>query len=331
MDAAASFTHYQAEFHQRWDFLSDPHIRALAWLLSAPNLLNPVAPQWENKIASIEANENISAWLMQLQQAPEDLHLFLDIQKFTRLGRYAEKLLAWYFQENENLFAHGLQVRKGKEETLGEFDFLFFRESQLIHWEFASKFYLLNSGQSKNAPNYQAEYFVGPNLADTLAAKMRKILDRQLALATHPEAQALLPQTLLEAKALVKGWLFYRKDEGLHSAELGLTNEHCKGWWCSIDEIDAHTSDCNFVLTRLSWLAPARVSCDSGLTKSALHQYLRQHFETDSMPVMVANMRQKNGELLEIDRGFVVPGDWQQKALMNSNDRVSKNALNLNK
>jgi hypothetical protein len=262
-------------------------------------------------------DEDIAVWLIQLQQAPEDLHRFLDIQKFTRLGRYAEKLLAWYFQERENLFAYGLQVRKGKEETLGEFDFLFWRASQLIHWEFASKFYLLNSGQSKNAPNYQAEYFVGPNLADTLAAKMRKILDRQLALGANPEAQALLPQALFDAKALVKGWLFYRKDESLHSAELGLTEEHCKGWWCSIDEVDTHISDSNFVLTRLSWLAPARVSCDAGLTKAALKQHLHQHFEVDSMPVMVATMREQEGELFEVDRGFVVPSDWQQKALMN--------------
>jgi hypothetical protein len=316
MDAATSFTNYQAAFHQRWHYLSDPHVRALAWLLSAPNLLNPTAPQWQNKIASIDMHDDIAAWLIQLHQAPEALHQFLDIQKFTRLGRYAEKLLAWYFQERENLFAHGLQVRKGKEETLGEFDFLFWRASQLIHWEFASKFYLLNSGQSKNAPNYQAEYFVGPNLADTLAAKMRKILDRQLALGTHVEAQALLPQALLEAKALVKGWLFYRKDESLHSAELGLTEEHCKGWWCSIDEIDTHISDSNFVLTRLSWLAPARVSCDAGLTKAALQQHLLQHFEVDSMPVMVATMREQDGELFEVDRGFVVPSDWQQKALL---------------
>ena len=317
MDAAASFTQYQAQFHQRWHFLSDPHVRALAWLLSAPNLLNPTASQWHNKIASITMHDEIAAWLMQLQQAPEELHRFLDIQKFTRLGRYAEKLLAWYFQERENLFAYGLQVRKGKEETLGEFDFLFWRESQLIHWEFASKFYLLNSGQSKNAPNYQAEYFVGPNLADTLAAKMRKILDRQLALATHPEARALLPQALSEARALVKGWLFYRKDESLHSAQLGLTEEHCKGWWCSIDEIDTHISDCNYVLVRLSWLAPARVSSEAGLSKAALQQHLHQHFEVDSMPVMVANMREQNGELFEVDRGFVVPSDWQQKALLN--------------
>ncbi len=94
MDAAASFTHYQAQFHQRWHFLSDPHVRALAWLLSAPNLLNHLAPQWQNKIASIDMHDDIDAWLMELQQSPEVLHRFLDIQKFTRLGRYAEKLLA---------------------------------------------------------------------------------------------------------------------------------------------------------------------------------------------------------------------------------------------
>jgi hypothetical protein len=54
-----------------------------------------------------------------------------------------------------------------------------------------------------------------------------------------------------------------------------------------------------------------------GLTKAALKQHLHQHFEVDSMPVMVATMREQEGELFEVDRGFVVPSDWQQKALMN--------------
>jgi hypothetical protein len=34
------------------------------------------------------------------------------------------------------------------------------------------------------------------------------------------------------------------------------------------------------------------------------------------MPVMVATMREQDGELFEMDRGFVVPSDWQQKALL---------------
>jgi hypothetical protein len=42
------------------------------------------------------------------------------------------------------------------------------------------------------------------------------------------------------------------------------------------------------------------------------------------MPVMVATMREQKGELFEVDRGFVVPGDWQQRALLNSQERISK-------
>ncbi|MEO8598457.1 MAG: DUF1853 domain-containing protein, partial [bacterium] len=30
----------QAGFHQRWGHLHDPHVRALAWLLSAPDMLD---------------------------------------------------------------------------------------------------------------------------------------------------------------------------------------------------------------------------------------------------------------------------------------------------
>ncbi|HEX7634981.1 MAG TPA: DUF1853 domain-containing protein, partial [Noviherbaspirillum sp.] len=44
---------HQAQFHRRWNHLNDPHVRTLAWLLDAPDLLDPQAPQWQGRIASI--------------------------------------------------------------------------------------------------------------------------------------------------------------------------------------------------------------------------------------------------------------------------------------
>lgn len=316
MDADEIGTDFQARFHQRWHALEDPHVRALAWLLDASDLLEPSAAQWQGKIASLPADAASSAadWLHQLNQSPEAFHQYLDVQRFTRLGRYAEKLLAWYFDHQQILVAHGVQVQAGKDETIGEFDFLLRLDGALVHWEFATKFYLLHTGQSELPQAQTADYFVGPNLADTLGAKMRKILERQLSLGLHPAAQRHLPQVLSAAQALIKGWLFYRKEESLPAAQLGISHTHCRGWWCSLQELDTHAGEMNVILPRLSWLAPARMELDKGIAKADLHTYLAQQFATDSMPVMIAVMVEREGWLWETERGFVVPDDWQQKA-----------------
>ena len=129
MDADArgvSGSDYQTRFHKRWSTLHDPHVRALAWLLDAPDLLAPADPRWQYKIASLpkDAAHHAKPWLHALDAAPAELHGFLAIHPLTRLGRYAEKLMAWYFRHQGTLFAHGLQVQAGKNDTIGEFDFL---------------------------------------------------------------------------------------------------------------------------------------------------------------------------------------------------------------
>lgn len=306
----------QAEFHQRWGHLRDPHVRTLAWLLSAPDLLDVRAPQWGGQIATLgEAlDPAVVGWLTALDAAPAELHAFLAVGPFTRLGRYAEKLMAFYFGHRGTLFAHGIQVRAGKDDTVGEFDFLLWEknaaETVLVHWEFATKFYLLES----SGAGLEADYFVGPNLADTLGAKMRKILGRQLALAQHPAAQSHLPQAVSAARALVKGWLFYHGDDPLPAPAMGLSQAHCRGFWCTLPEFDTVPAERLAILPRLSWLAPARVVPSAALDKRQLQAALAAEFEHSTMPVMVA-LLQPDGEcLLETSRGFIVPDDWRSRA-----------------
>lgn len=254
----------------------------------------------------------------ELEREPHELQAILDINRFTRLGRYAEKLLAVYFAHVKRLHVHGLQVRSGKDETVGEFDFILREQEGLVHWEFATKFYLLCSRNAAYAQIQQADYFVGPNLADTLGAKMKKILQRQLLLGTHPAAQALLSEPLVAAQALVKGWLFYRKEEPIDTAALGISPSHCHGWWCTLAELDDHVGEECAVLPRLAWLAPARLSLEEGTQRAQLRDWLTQHFYDDPMPVMVATFKKQGDELFEVDRGFVVPNDWKERA----NERV---------
>ncbi len=301
---------HQEQFHRRWNHLSDPHVRTLAWLLDAPDLLDADAAEWRDRIATLGPVERETQdWLAALDRAPAALHAYLGLRPFTRLGRYAEKLLAFYLDYRKLLHAHGVQVRAATNETVGEFDFLLREGDALVHWEFATKLYLLESSDH----GQQADYFVGPNLADTLGAKVRKIMDRQLTLSQHPAAQTHLPQPIVAARALVKGWLFYHGQTPLAQPR-GISRAHCRGFWCALEEIESLTAEHYIILPRLSWLAPAKATPGQALDKDALATALSAYFSDNATPVLLALMQPHGDCLLESDRGFIVPNDWRSRA-----------------
>jgi hypothetical protein len=305
---------FQERFHRRWAQLTDPHVRALAWLIDAPGLLDPHAPQWNGRIARLPdaAGDQAREWLHALDREPQALHAHLELKPYSRLGRYAEKLMAFYLQHLGVLAAHNVQVRAGSQQTIGEFDFLVWRGSELLHWEFATKFYLLQAPARRGVRQDEASYFVGPNLADSLGAKMEKIFDRQLALSAHPAAQAVLPQSVAAAEALVKGWLFYPAGDYPLSPTLGVCGAHCHGFWCGIDELAQAPRYA--VLPRLGWLAPARLAADATLDRAGLERSIAALFANDCMPVLVALLRLQDGQALETGRGFIVPQGWSERA-----------------
>jgi hypothetical protein len=320
MHAMLLQNNFQTRFAQRWQHLGNPHVRALTWLLDAPDMLDPEAPQWHGKIATLGEHCALDAadWLAALDANPQPMLDFLGATTMTRLGRYAEKLLAFYFAQHDMLQAYGVQVREGKNATIGEFDFLLHRGGRFLHWEFATKFYLLEPSGAGN----EADYFVGPNLADTLGAKMIKILDRQLALSTHPAALAYLPQPVDAAQALVKGWLFYHPGDDIERAGIGLHPAHNRGFWCALNELQDDEDTVCKVLNRLEWLAPAQSAREQCITIAALRAQLEHQFVTDTMPVLIARMTPQHahgdamdeGRWVESERGFIVPNDWRERA-----------------
>ncbi|HEX7644970.1 MAG TPA: DUF1853 family protein [Burkholderiaceae bacterium] len=304
---------FQQRFHARRGYLRNAHVRDLAWLLDSPDLLDAASPQWHGRIATLFGHEGteIDEWLRQLDAQPGELQALIARHGFNRLGRYSELLMGFFFTHVGALQAHGLQVRAATGETVGEFDFLL-RDpaSRLLHWEFATKYYLLESGEA----TYQADALVGPNLADTLGAKMRKILERQLSLSQHPAAQAVLTEMPALAQALIKGWLFYAPGAAPLPDMLGVNPAHCRGFWLPLSSFDEVAHDQFLILPRLRWLAPARAVLAECLGRDALSQALERHFSADSMPVMIALMRPDEGAALEIERGFIVPDDWKGRA-----------------
>lgn len=310
---------HQAYFHRRWNHLTDPHVRTLAWLLDAPNLLDPVAVQWQGRIATLEpVDETTESWLIDLDHKPAALHAYLDLQPFTRLGRYAEKLMAFYFAHQEMLVAHGVQVRTDKNETIGEFDFLLRQGQELVHLEFATKLYLLES----SSHGRHADYFVGPNLADTLGVKIHKIMDRQLSLSQHPAAERHLPQPIAFAQALVKGWLFYHDRMPSMAQQMsqemevpaGIAQAHCRGFWGTLQDLEQVDTQDVLILPRLSWLAPAKAVDEDVLDKKTLQDTLSAHFRQARTPALVAILARHGSDMLEVDRGFIVPDDWCNRA-----------------
>lgn len=308
---------FQRRFHRRWQHLTDPHVRALAWLLDSPDVLDPHAPQWQGRVATLPDpfEGNVADWLHDLNCHPQSLHASLQLQPLTRLGRYAESLMAFYFAQHDLLIAHGVQVREARESattTIGEFDFLLRAEGSgdtLLHWELATKFYLLEPSGAGHA----ADYFVGPNLADTLGAKMRKIFGQQLALSQHPAAAAYLPQPVQQAQALIKGWLFYH-DEAAVTPAAGIATNHCCGFWRELSSVPRCDGAAFAILPRLQWLAPARLPGHLTMDKAALQAVLETHFAADRAPVLIAVLESDGNGAMEVERGFIVPDDWRERA-----------------
>ncbi|WP_371866828.1 DUF1853 family protein [Duganella fentianensis] len=305
---------YQAGFAQRWGHLAHPHVRALAWLLDAPDLLDPAAPQWQGQVATLgPVSAAVADWLAALDRQPAALEAALGQHRQTRLGKYAELLMAFYFAAQGQLHAHGLQVRASRNDTVGEFDFLLNAGDGLQHLEFATKFYLLDAAAASDFSG-----LIGPNLADTLGAKMRKIFQQQLSLSAHPAAQPLLSKPVTQAQALAKGWLFYPPQTPAQMS--GISSAHCHGYWLTRSAAAQLEGERFVLLPRLQWLAPVRLPLAAAgeaavLDLAELLLALDDQQAQLPAPVMVAHLLPYGESLVEVRRGFVVPDAWPELAM----------------
>jgi uncharacterized protein len=122
-----------------------------------------------------------------------------------------------------------------------------------------------------------------------------------------------LPEQVVKAQALVKGWLFYR----LGAPQIliqGIAPQHCLGYWCTVAEFLELQADYMQILPRRLWLAPAQCLPDQVLERAALINEIQLSFERDSSPVLVATMSSDGDYLNETERYMVVPDDWAARA-----------------
>ena len=284
---------------------TQPALRDLAFLLtspapwdsgcnlSSPQLLGPDGP----------------ALLARLAQDPRPLLAWLAAQPCQRLGHYAERLLAFWFQQAPHieLVAANLPVQDASGRTIGEFDFLIRLDGEPLHVETASKFYL-QLGASLDS-------LVGPSLRDAWLLKARK-LQTQLQLSHHPVARRVLPPDFVgcASYARLAGWFFY-PEATLPTPPLAA--DQLQGWTCPLLESWPSSSPASrwIWLPRLSWLAPARVA------EAAVREQhsLRQELQQAEVPQLVAELLPVgDGHWEEVARGFVVPPGWPAPARLHA-------------
>lgn len=299
----------QAAFHRQWQHLHNPHVRALTWMLTAPGLLDTHHVSWDGKLAGAVFSDAqvLPQWLTELDRDPGPLLDLLQRLPSRRLGLYAERLYEFYLTAHGLLVAHGLQVHNKGASTVGEFDFLLQAEAGLQHLELATKFYLYHADAAVVPDLYD---YLGPNLADSLGAKLHKIMGQQLGLSWHPLAQQVLPGPVQSAQALILGWLFYRDEQANNHLIAGLAHNHCRGAIWTQAEVQSLDFEHALLLDRLEWLAPAQSDKNGVQEKERILNSMQTYFATSSTPLMLALMQENHGLMQEYRRGMVVPDDW---------------------
>ncbi|CAB3747827.1 DUF1853 family protein [Paraburkholderia humisilvae] len=302
----------------RLEQLTDPAVRDLAWLLFSPDLLRAQPPAGVRAEPFESADEAVAMvdWLVAQDAHPVALHQHIAAAQVTRLGRYAECLLAWCLRygPGARLVAANVALRRGGL-TLGECDFLVHTQTRRrLHWELAVKCYL-HAGDGRA----QLADYVAPNLQDRFDVKLHRLLDHQLPLSARAEFAALGHSGPWEAQMFVKGWLFYR-DGGRPPEPPALDPAHARGWWTTRAEWPAFAAAQGHawaVLPRLQWLSRRRRNGDAAAAGlfdiPSLSAQLAQH----SGPTMVAAFAAEGeaGNWRETSRGFVVPDGWPVQAL----------------
>lgn len=280
--------------------LRDDTVRDLAWLLTAPELLQKSYAQLPIRLTSRR-----EAWLRQLDRQPQPLHEQIGKQK--RLGQYYEALWCYFYQQDAqfDLVAHNLQVQVNGR-TAGEFDFILYDHLQqrFIHQEVAIKFYLYYSpcGAAENAGSW-----LGPNSRDTLQKKCTHLLNKQSRLSLQPEAKAVLAEKgidLITPCISLKGYLF----NPAGSVPQGFNRENRINPWYFLHEAEAQLTAGNFIaLHKPHWINAIHHSKSQHIINK---QNVLDEMQTAGTPRLFARIKQQKDLLVETERFFIAPACW---------------------
>lgn len=285
----------------------NPLVRDLAWSLCSPPLLQRsdsdvrwLDAEWFEQIA-----EHYRSCLLQLDSRPQALAELVNNRKDRRLGNYFETLWRFWLTTGDRyrLLYANLPLQSG-QRTLGEFDFLV-RDAQTgrtLHWEVAVKFYLGSGNLSEPASWW------GPARRDRLDIKTQRLLEHQSRLSRHEQARKLLADLGVhvdESWLILKGRLHYPWGNS-GSAPQGSHPGHLRGFWLHQSAAPELEGSSWLPLERHQWLAPVTaIDPASCMTCEALFRRWEQG--PLRRPLCIARI--SDGR--EVERGFVVPDDWE--------------------
>lgn len=284
-----------------------PVLRHLLWLAQARQLLRGTAVFRPADYFKPEHWKTLTAWDADSSLLPSRLKA----EPKRLLGLYVEEL---YHSLLEDLFGWSVLARNlpvyDDGRTIGEMDFLVRNpvSGAIEHHEIAIKFYL-------GYADGRGLQWYGPNPADRLDLKTRRMLDHQSQLCAHPAAlpalEALGIREPVESRLFMPGYLFYPTDRVL-DAPRQADPGHARGWWLFVDQVDAALKQGLVPLDKPHWLGPwfQRDAPDLSLVADALAK-----IEAGQHPRLFAQLEWDDEYQMWIEqqRYFVVPRSWPKQ------------------
>lgn len=236
-------------------------VRQLVFCVCSPNILSDTPAelvlkhtfQFHDNAIWHSHFENYRARLLYLDQHPQELEIFLQQLKSTRLGLRFEMFIWFWLLEQDyhpyQLLGHSIQKIAGPR-TLGELDFLLFNtESKAIeHWEVALKYYLAER-------DFSLPYWYGLNRSDTLLRKLSHFSQQQF------QFEDALEHKIEQRFAVLKGQLYLPIESTVSAIPNWVNLQRRLGYWGS--HIPPQTSDF-YRLQRQEWICPQQhISSDT--------------------------------------------------------------------
>ena len=290
----------------------DDAVRALAWSVLSPNLMDDVPDMTFVATEDVLYSETLS-WLKSLDDDPTRLHEHLATEASWKVGVRFEALLAFWLRWRPDcaLLGHNLQVRDGGR-TLGAFDFIMrCQDGRVEHWEVAVKFYL----QRRDSDDWSA--WVGPNQRDRLDIKLERMRGHQLPLSSLRESQDILRSAgVLDVpvqRGVLKGAFFSPWDRAARGPQ-GSRSATPRGRWVEahrLEDYGAQVPGCRWTQReKPNWLGPSR--CDQGLPMTTDEWIAKTNARDVGRPELWSGLRRNEAGLwLEEHTLFLLPSGWE--------------------
>lgn len=250
-------------------------------------------------------------WLKSLDKNPVELEsLFKDSML---LGKRFEKFVVFWFSNSpffDLILNNKTLIRDGR--TLGEIDLVVKEKSsnEYFHIELACKFYLSSINSE------QWETWKGPNASDSLEQKMQK-LKRQLEIFKTPEGMDVLKEFDIPKPhpvLFMKGYFFHHfSNIFIHKNPKFSSQNYCTGWYSRFSNMAEFPGKSGLwiKLQKQSWLSTNHSIDEFELMNGLeLQKSIETHFKNEKRAVLVARVEKREDQLIELDRGFIVPENW---------------------